>query len=123
MSKLDKLIQEALNDEDREILKGTEELGYFNLGLSLFRGKLGWVTWAITLLQSVMVFSGAWCIYNFFVASDVLVALKWGLSGASLWIIRTSIKMSLAPQMQAERILRELKRVELLIVSHRNDGT
>ncbi len=45
MQKLDEMIKEAMEGEDRRIFEETEELGFFALGLSQFRGKLGWVTW------------------------------------------------------------------------------
>ncbi|MCI4665660.1 MAG: hypothetical protein MRY74_13155 [Neomegalonema sp.] len=116
MSKLDQLIAEAMSAEEREILRETEELGWFGLGLNLFRGKLGWVTWTVMIVQSAMFIAAVWCAIEFFAASDVLSALKWGLPGAVLMIVATILKTSLMPQIQANRILRELKRIELMIV-------
>ena len=40
MSKLDRLIEDALKGTDRDILNETEQLGFFELGLSQFSGKL-----------------------------------------------------------------------------------
>lgn len=117
MDKLDKLIEQSLNDEDRQIMADTAELGYFELGLNQFRGKLGWVTWVVMIVQGLMFVIGVWCAVQFFGASDVLVALKWGLSSAVLLLAATTLKMSIMPQMQADRILRELKRVELMLAS------
>lgn len=117
MSKLDDLIREALDDSDREILTQTEELGYFSLGLSQFRGKLGWVTWVIMIVQTALFVGGVWCAVAFFNATDVLAALKWGLSGAVLLLTGFQLKLSLMPQMQADRVIREVKRVELLLAA------
>lgn len=115
MSKLDDMIEEALSDRDRAILEATQEQGWFALGMNQFRGKLGWVTWVIMLVQTVLFFAGVWCAFGFFGATDVLAALKWGLSGAVLLLAGMQLKLSLMPQMQADRILRELKRVELML--------
>ncbi|MGR3662372.1 MAG: DUF6768 family protein [Paracoccaceae bacterium] len=115
MDKLDKLIEEALALEDREIFEQTQELGWFALGLSQFRGKLGWVTWVIMLVQGAMFLVGVWCAVRFFQTPDVLQAVKWGISGAVLLLAATSLKMSLMPQMQADRVIRELKRIELML--------
>jgi ABC-type multidrug transport system fused ATPase/permease subunit len=117
MDKLDKLIEQSLNEEDRQIMADTAELGYFELGLKQFRGKLGWVTWVIMIVQATMFLIGVWCTVQFFAATDMLLALKWGLSAAVLILAATTIKVSLMPQMQADRILRELKRVELMLAS------
>lgn len=118
MSKLDDLIAEALSDEERGILRETEELGWFALGARQFRGKLGWVTWVVMIVQATMFLLGLWCGWKFFAATDPLIALKWGLPAAVLVILATILKTSLMPQLQADRVLRELKRVELMI-AHR----
>lgn len=117
MDKLDKLIEQSLNDEDRQILADTAELGYFELGFRQFRGKLGWVTWVVMIVQATMFLVGVWCAVRFFGSGDVLLALKWGLSSAVLMLAATALKLSLVPQMQADRILRELKRVELMLAN------
>jgi len=54
MRKLEKLVHDAVDESDREILNQTEELGYFSLSLSQFRGKLGWVTWVIMIVQTLL---------------------------------------------------------------------
>lgn len=115
MTKIDDLIREALEDGDRKILDQTEELGYFALGLSQFSGKLGWVTWVIMIVQTSLFIFGVWCAVQFFAATDVLMALKWGLPSAVLLLMGITLKLSLMPQMQADRIIREVKRVELLL--------
>ena len=120
MSKLDKLIEDALRDEDRTILEATEEQGWFQLGLSQFQGKLGWVTWTIMISQMSLFVVGVWCAYHFFNATNLLLALKWGLSATVLMLTATHLKMSLMPQMQAHRVLREVKRVELLVAELKN---
>ena len=119
MTKLDDMIEQALRDEDRAILEATEEQGWFQLGVNQFRGKLGWVTWVIMLTQGAMFLIGVWCAAQFFSSSDVLGALKWGLSASVLIIVAAQLKFSLMPQIQADRILRQLKRVELMIVERR----
>lgn len=117
MTKLDDLIQDALEDQDKAVLAETNELGYFALGLSQFRGKLGWVTWVIMFVQAALFLAGVYCAVQFFGATDVLAAVKWGISGGVLIIVATSLKMSLMPQMQADRVIREVKRLELLLLS------
>lgn len=116
-SKLDTMIEEALKAQDVDILDETRELGFFALGLSQFRGKLGWVTWVIMIVQTVMFLTALWAGSRFFGATEVLPALKWGLSASVLFIVATQLKLSLTPQMQADRVIREVKRVELLLAS------
>ena len=119
MTKLDDLINDALRDQDAAILEATEEQGWFALALGIFSGKLGWIAWMIILAQTMMFLIGVWCAYRFFSAADVLMALKWGLTSAVLIIVAAQLKLSLMPQIQANRIIRELKRVELMIMQNR----
>ena len=120
MTKLDDLIEEALSVEDRDILDATAEQGWFELGLSQFSGRLGWVTWLIMVLQVTMFLIGFWCAYQFYNSTEMLSALKWGISGAVMMLMGIILKMSLVPQMHADRILRELKRLELIIAKQRS---
>lgn len=117
MDKLDEMIKEALTGEESDLKAEVDELGYFALGLNQFRGKLGWVTWVIMVVQSAMFVGGVYCAVRFFGVAEVLPALRWGLSAAVLFILATQLKLSLAPQMQADRVIRALRRVELLIVA------
>ena len=119
MSRLDDLIAEALSAEEKEMLKDTAEPGWFRLGLDQFRGRYGWVTWVVMIVQATLFLAGVWCAVRFFAATEVLEALHWGLPAAVLVIVATVLKTSLMPQMQADRVLREIKRLELLIVRER----
>ncbi len=116
MSKLDDLITEALSTQDHDIIASTEEQGWFALTLGQFSGKLGWVSWVIIITQSVLFLIGVWCAVRFFGATEAVVAMKWGLSSTVLIIVAGMLKFSLMPQIQADRVLRELKRVELMIL-------
>jgi len=117
MTKIDDMIRDALAEKDQAILDQTPDLGWFALGLSQFHGPLGWVTWVIMILQIVLFATGVWCAINFFSANETLVALKWGLPGAVLILMAAMLKFTLMPQMQADRVIREVKRLELMIAS------
>ncbi len=116
MPSIDDLIKEALTEQDSEIIKSTEELGFFPLTMGIFRGRLGWVSWVIMLMQGALFVAGVWAAWRFFGAGEVLPTLKWGISAAVLLLMAGMLKFSLMPQIQADRVLRELKRVELLIL-------
>jgi hypothetical protein len=119
MDRLDRMIAEALDDEDRALLDSIEEPGFFALGLGQFRGKLGWVTWVLMVVQTVMFLAAVWCGWHFYTATELLPALKWGLTAAVLAVLATQLKMALVPQMQADRVLRALRRVELMVLQAR----
>ncbi|WP_299930152.1 DUF6768 family protein [uncultured Pelagimonas sp.] len=114
---LDAQIKAALTGQDREILEATQELGWFQLGLKQFRGKLGWVTWVLMVVQTLMFVAAIWCAIKFFGATDVMPALKWGFSASVLMLGALQIKLSLMPQIQADRVIREVKRLQLMIAA------
>jgi hypothetical protein len=119
MDNLDQLISEALSAEDRALLAEMQEPGFFSLGLGLFRGPNGWVSAVLMAVQSLMFLASIWCGWRFFTETEVLGALRWGLSGAVLAIVATQLKMALMPQMQADRILQALRRIELIALRRR----
>ena len=111
------MIEAALSGQDQRILSETEELGCFALGFSQFRGKLGWVTWVIMSVQITLFAISIWCAIRFFGSTEPLEAIKWGIPGGVLMLMATLMKLSLWPQMQADRVIREVKRLELLSLS------
>ncbi len=110
MDDLDRRIAAALADDP---LTDPGEPGFYPLAFSLFRGPQGWVAWVLIVVQSAMFLAAVWAGWRFFAATEVLMALKWGLSAATLAILATVIKLSMVPQMQANRVLMALRRLEL----------
>lgn len=97
-----------------------EELGHEpNLSeemIQAFRGRRRWLSrfvfcWSFLLFGLCVV-----CAIRFFQADTVEAQLRWG-AGALLFILAVSFsKIWFWMEMQTNRVLRELKRVELLLV-------
>lgn len=117
MSELDRIIEATLTEEDRAFAARLErEPGYLSQVGGLLSGSLGWVNLLMMIVQAVLFFAGVWCAWQFFQSSDTLMSLRWGLSSATLLIVGALLKIAtLWPSLQANRILRELKRLELQI--------
>lgn len=117
MSNLDRMIETTLNEEDRAFLaKLDREPGYFSQVGGLLSGSLGWVNLLMMIVQAVMFFGGAWCAWQFFQETDVIMALRWGFSATVLVLSAAVLKIcTLWPTLQANRVLREVKRLELQI--------
>lgn len=92
-----------------------QEPGYFRQIAELFRGELGWVSWLLMAAQLILFAGSLYAACRFFQATDVLEALRWGLPSATLLIIATLTKLTLWPSLQANRIIREVKRLEELL--------
>ena len=119
--KLDTMIDEALTAEERALLNAIgEEPGYFTQVWGIFGGKISWVTGIMMLAQGVMFIASVWMAVKFFNATETLEALRWGLPSATLLLAATVTKLSLWPTLQANRVIREVKRLELQLARAQN---
>ena len=113
MNKLDRMIEDALDAEDRAILAQYGVKGMLGEVACLFTGKFG--PWNIlTAVVQLAMFAGA--LYaggKFLAAGETLDAVRWGALGAIGFAAMSVIKLMHWQQMQANRIIREVKRVEL----------
>ncbi|HAJ46683.1 MAG TPA: hypothetical protein DCL54_08905 [Alphaproteobacteria bacterium] len=78
-------------------------------------GPSAWVNVVMMVAQSVLFIAGCWAAWEFFQATDMLIALQWGLPAAVAILSSLIIKLSMWPSMHTNRIMRELKRIELQI--------
>ena len=117
MSELDRKIAATLNEEDRAFLARLDrEPGYFSQVGGLLSGSTAWINALLMIVQAVLFFAGVWCAWEFFPATDTILSLRWGLSAAVLMLGGAILKIgTLWPTMQANRVLREIKRLELQI--------
>lgn len=115
MNKIDNLIGQALTEEDRALLTNLGEPGYVTQALGLFRGPQAWAMWLINIAGGVAFFVGVYAIWQTFGTSDVLVAVKWGVASLVLFQITMLCKILTVNRMESNRLLRELKRVELQV--------
>ena len=116
MSRLDDLIEQTLTEDDEALARElTREPGYFEQALGLFTGRLAWVHWMIMIVQATLFFVGVWMAVNFFHASETLEALRWGLPATVLMLSALIMKTALVPEMTTNRLLLEMRRMELRI--------
>lgn len=115
MSKIDDLIGQALSEEDRALLARHGEPGYLSQAFGLFRGPMGWMMWVVNIAAGLAFFAGLYAVWHMFAAADALAAVKWGVGSLFLFQVTTMCKTLMGNHMEANRMLRELKRVELQV--------
>ena len=114
MRDIDSMIDEALEAEERDLLRSIGgEPGFFAQARGIFGGPSGWANGVMMAAQLVLFLSGAWAAWRFFGADEPVAQLRWGLPAAVLLIVATIMKMALLPRMESNRVLRALKRLEL----------
>lgn len=109
-------IDQAILAEEKALLAAIrEEPGFIAQATSLYAGPAGWVGILLMFVQAGLFIIGVLAGWQFFEASEALAALHWGLPAAVALLMALVIKLSLVPQMQANRVIREIRRLELVM--------
>ena len=102
---IDRMIEEALQGEEQALFRETaREPGFFAQAFGLLGGPNGWVNVVMIVVQ----------------AETALSALHWGLPAAVLVLAALIVKLGMMPELQANRLMRELKRQQLQAALGRN---
>jgi|TARA_R110000744_G_scaffold125730_15_gene231866 hypothetical protein len=114
---LDAMIAEALAAEDRQLLEQFgEEPGYFAQAIGLFGGRLGWVIWTVYIVNIAAAGLAIWAGWHLFMASTPLEAIRWGVAALAAMQIGLFMKGFMGEQLLNNRVIREVKRLELQLV-------
>ncbi len=117
MSFLDIRIEELLTETEAHLLRSTQPYGWQGLYRSMRRGRLKKVVRAIDLVCLLLLILAVWSGMRFFAATEVMPALKYGFVTTVLLIVSAQLKLSLMPHIHAERIIRQMKRIEILLLA------
>ncbi|MGY6708836.1 MAG: DUF6768 family protein [Rhizobiaceae bacterium] len=122
MKDIDRLIDEAIHEEESELLRQIgEEPGFFTQLFGIFGGRTGWVNVYVMVVQTVFFVAGVWAAWMFFLAVDPVAQLRWGLPAAVLLIMALMLKIMVWPSVQTNRLLREMKLIQLQLAQRRHD--
>ncbi|NMG41477.1 hypothetical protein GRZ55_19735 [Chelativorans sp. ZYF759] len=114
MRDIDRMIDEAIYEEEGELLRQIgEEPGFFSQFFSVFGGRTGWVNVLLMVVQTVLFVAGVWAAWMFFAAADPVSQLRFGLPAAVLLLMALMLKMMVWPAFQTNRLLREMKLIQL----------
>lgn len=118
MSELDDKIRQALNKEDEAaIAQLNEQAGLFEMiGMSL-HGRQAWMTYYMWVLGLATFVFGLYALSRFFASDDTAVQLAWMLAINTCLAIIVVIKVLGWMQMTKLETLREIKRLEMRLLS------
>ncbi len=116
MDRLDEMIRETLDDEDREIL---DRIGWDQSSLDvagdLFRGKMGILNLSLIFGLLIWFAFGLFALWKAYSVTELVDVVRWGLI-ATVFIIGTVVaKVGLLPSIQANRTLHAIKRLEMQV--------
>jgi hypothetical protein len=115
VSRIDELIGQALTEEDRALLASHREPGYLNQAFGIFRGPMAWVMWVVNIAAGIAFVAGLYALWHMSGAMDALSAVKWGVASLFLFQVTAMCKTMMGNHLEANRMLREIKRVELQV--------
>jgi uncharacterized membrane protein YciS (DUF1049 family) len=111
----DALAKEALSEEDYQFMNQLEEQNIFEMLMSLYKGKLKWLSYYIMIIVFIAFGFTIFCTIRFFQVDDLKEMMIYG-AGAFLGLIMTAmLKFWFWMQMNNQIVLREIKRIELQI--------
>jgi hypothetical protein len=112
-----------MNDLDNRIraaLQGDTPAAEPNLAeevINVFRGRHRWMHGLIVVVSLALLALTVWASYHFYQADVVREQLRWGGLALVALLAISFMKVWFWLEMHTNRILREVKRVELLFVS------
>lgn len=113
MDNLDKMISDALDGEELEILKKIgHEPSFPAQAIGLFHGRIGWLNGAVLLMHLLFVAGGVYAAWRFFTMREVLDAVRWGLPAAVLLLAALHTRIALIRSMQTNRVIHAVKILE-----------
>jgi len=113
MSDLDRQIEEALDAEDRALMEQFGEQGVWGQFFGVYDGKMRWLAVMATIMTFALFIGAVLCAWKFFQATDAVLAARWASAAWMLMIMVGFLKLWFWLRMESNRILREVKRVEL----------
>lgn len=123
MTKIDDLIGRALTEEDRALLQNHAEPGYLAQAFGLFRGPMAGILWLVNIAGGVAFLVGTYALWRLSGTSDAVVAVRWGVGALVLFQVTTLCKNFLGTRLESNRLLREIKRLELQVALLRESRT
>lgn len=120
MRDVDRMIDEALGQEESELLRSiASEPSMVERALGAFGAGVARAVALMMVVQTGLFIAGVWAGWHFFHASEPVAQLRWGLPAAVLVLMSLIVKLAVAPAIHHDRLMRELKRIELQLARMR----
>jgi hypothetical protein len=112
---LDRLIRDALSQEEAELFDRLGEPSLPELLTDTFSGRRSWLMWLTGAITAIFFGLFIYCAVRFYGASDVPGMLRWG--GAALFCMLAVMANKTWSWMEMQRVAlsREIKRLELAV--------
>lgn len=114
---IDKLIKETLTEEEAVFYQKLEEQTVWQMVFGLFKGKNKWILVLMNIMTLIFFGLFIYCVVQFFDVEETKELIKWA-TGAIIFLLGVSmLKVFAWMQMDKNALLREIKRLEIQILS------
>jgi O-antigen/teichoic acid export membrane protein len=117
MEEIDKLIKETLSKEEAKFYDNLDEQNVFQMFTGLFQGKNKWLIYVMNVMTIIFFVLFVYCLVMFFGTDQTNDLIKWGIGGIMFLMALCMLKLFAWLQMDKNALLRELKRLELQLLS------
>jgi hypothetical protein len=117
IEEIDKLIKDTLTQEEAKFYDELEEQNIFEMVLGLFKGKNKWIMFLMNFMTLVFFSLFVYCVIQFFDTDVTNELIKWGLGGVIFLFAVSMLKIFAWMQMDKNALIREIKRLELIVSS------
>ena len=117
MEDIDKLIKETLSKEEAKFYEDLEEQNILQMLTGLFHGKNKWLMYVMNFMTLIFFALFMYCMVMFFGTDQTNELIKWGIGGLMFLMVLSMLKLFAWLQMDKNALLRELKRLELQLLS------
>lgn len=117
MEEIDNLIKETLTQEETKFYDQLEEQNIFQMLLGIFSGKNKWLMLLTSIIQVLFFGVFIYCLVQFLDTDETNMLIRWGLGGILSIMASSMLKLFMWMQLDRKAIIREIKRMELLVSS------
>ena len=117
MEEIDQLIKDTLSKEEAAFYDSLEEQNLFDMVIGLFKGKNAWFLIISNIMTIAFLGLFVYCCIQFFNVESTEALIKWGLGSLMSLSSVCMLKIYAWMQMDKNAILREMKRLELQVMS------
>lgn len=118
MPRIDDQLRAALSANDRALLDRLgDEPGVFELWRASYQGKFRWLNLIATVFSFVIFAVQIWCLIGLLRTDDAVIAVRWAAGFGFCALAVAMLKMWFWMRMNHLAAVREIKKIELLLVS------
>jgi len=117
MEEIDQLIKDTLSKEEAAFYDSLDEQNLIEMVMGLFKGKNAWILVTTNIVTVIFFGFFVYCIIQFFNAESSEALIRWGIGSSMLLLSLSMLKIYAWMQMDKNALLREMKRLELQVMS------